>query len=46
MALRIVSFAGTRVWKILPSDLKKCKSLELFKSEIKNWFPENCPCKL
>ena len=30
----------------LPSDLKQCKSLERFKSKIKNWIPENCPCKL
>ena len=37
---------GARVWNSLPSDLKQCKSLELFKSKIKNWIPENCPCKL
>ena len=30
----------------LPSDLKQYKSLERFKSKIKNWIPENCPCKL
>ena len=40
------SFVGARVWNSLPSDLKQCKSLEIFKSKIKNWIPENCPCKL
>ena len=38
-------FLGARVWNSLPSELKECKS-ELFKSKIKNWIPENCPCKL
>ena len=34
--IETASFVGTRVWNILPSDFKKCKSLELFKSKIKN----------
>ena len=38
-------FVGA-VWSSLPSDLKQCKSLNLFKSKIKSWIPENCPCKL
>ena len=44
--IETTSFVGARVWNRLPSDLKQCKSLELFKSKIKNWIPENCPCKL
>ena len=44
--IETASFVGARVWNSLPSDLKQCKSLELFKSKIKNWIPENCPCKL
>ena len=40
------SFVGARAWKSLPSDLKECKSLEPFKQKIKNWIPENYPCKL
>ena len=42
--IETASFVGVRVWKSLPSDLKKCKSLGLFKSKIKNWIAENCPC--
>ena len=30
------SFVCTRVWSSLPSNLKQCKSLELFKSKGKN----------
>ena len=44
--METTSFVGARVWNRLPSDLKQCKSLELFKSKIKNWIPENCPGKL
>ena len=43
--IEAASFVGARVWNSLPSELKQCKSLELFKSNIKNWIPENCPCK-
>ena len=28
-------FAGARIWNILPSHLKECQSLKLFKSKIK-----------
>ena len=44
--IETASFFGARVRNSLPSDLKQCKSLELFMSKIKNWIPENCPCKL
>ena len=42
--IETASFVGARVWK--PTDFKECKYLELFKSKIKNWIPEKCPCKL
>ena len=44
--IETVSFVGARFWNSLPSDFKERKSLELFKSKIKNCIPENCPCKL
>ena len=44
--IEITSFISATVWNSLPSDLKICKSLEFFKSKIKNWILENCPCKL
>ena len=44
--IETASFVGTRVGNSLPSNLKQYKSLELFKSKVKNWIPENCPCKL
>ena len=38
---------GPIVWNdMLPSSLKHCESLEKFKSLIKSWKPDNCPCEL
>ena len=36
---------GPIVWNtMLPSELKECESLDLFKTSIKSWKPDNCPC--
>ena len=38
---------GPIVWNsMLPEKLKSCKSLSEFKSRIRFWTPDNCPCKL
>ena len=38
---------GPIVWNVmLPDRLKTCESLSEFKSNIKSWVPENCPCRL
>ena len=44
--IETASFVGTRVWNSLSSDLKECKSFERFKTKVRNWIPENCPCQL
>ena len=41
-----ISFLGTKVWKILPNDYKDLRSLSTFKSKIKKWETDKCPCKL
>ena len=35
-----------KIWDIIPNDLKEVDSLKLFKSKIKLWKPNKCPCKL
>ena len=38
---------GPLVWNtMLPEKAKQCSGLEEFKSSIKSWIPENCPCEL
>ena len=41
-----VSNLGTKLWDILPENIKKDESLQEFKNEIKYWTLLNCPCKL
>ena len=40
------AIVGSRIWSCLSSELKESTSLNKFKSNIKTWKPENCPCKI
>ena len=49
-SLRIVRYwietaAFGLVWTNMPNELNKNTSLNEFKSKLKTWKPENCPCK-
>ena len=33
-------------WEIIPSELKRCQRVDVFKSKIRKWGPHNCPCRL
>ena len=35
-----------KIWDMPPDDYKDIDDLNTFKSKIKNWKPENCPCRL
>ena len=37
---------GPKIWNMLPLDIKESQHLESFKSKIKFWSPDNCPCRL
>ena len=37
---------GAKIWDIIPKEIKESKSLAIFKSKIKKWVPENCPCRI
>ena len=37
---------GLQIWDLIPNDIKKLDNLENFKTQIKQWVPEKCPCKL
>ena len=41
-----LSFIGPKIWDIVPTELKEVKTLSAFKSGIKKWWPQNCPCGL
>ena len=39
-------FLGLKTWGKLPVYLKSLNSLDKFKQIIKNWVPQDCPCRL
>ena len=41
-----VSFMAQKTWDIVPVKIKNSSSLDEFKSQIKEWLPNNCTCRL
>ena len=41
-----VRYLGPVIWNTVPLQLKQIKSLNGFKNLIRNWKPNNCPCRL
>ena len=41
-----IVYKAARLWSTLPTRYKNLPSLDLFKSEIKNWHCSNCPCDI
>ena len=39
-------FMGPKVWEMVPVTIKNARSLSIFKTNIKRWTPERCPCRL
>ena len=39
-------FLGCKIWALLPCEIKESKSVDQFKTKIRKWKPENCPCRL
>ena len=40
------SYLRPKLWNLAPNEYKTNESLEAFKTKIKSWVPENCPCIL
>ena len=36
---------GPKIWKLVPDKIKNASSLLVFKSRIKTWTTDNCPCR-
>ena len=41
-----ISYLAPRIWKLVPRDIKESPTLQIFKSKIRKWIPEECPCRL
>ena len=44
--LESIRFLGPKIWESVPNDLKRKDSVSSFKTAIKKWKPEQCPCRL
>ena len=41
-----LSCFGSKIWSILPEEVKNSSGINDFKSNIKKWIPNHCPCRL
>ena len=41
-----ISYLGPKIWNMVPEEMKQKSSLFAFKREIKQWVPDNCPCRI
>ena len=41
-----ISNFGPKIWDLVPKNLKKISDLDKFKKTIKQWKPEDFPCRL
>ena len=39
-------YLGIKIWELTPENIKSSESVDVFKSKIKKWVPEICPCRL
>ena len=41
-----IRYYGPVIWNLIPAEMKYLDSLETFKSKIRMWKPNNCPCRI
>ena len=41
-----IRYIGPKIWESLPQDLKNKETIDSFKTAIKKWKPDSCPCRL
>ena len=39
-------FFGCKLWDIIPQGIKALEDIETFKTSLKKWVPNLCPCRL
>ena len=41
-----IRYLGPKIWDSFPQSLKNKESVDSFKSAIKRWKPDRCPCQI
>ena len=44
--LNSLRYLATKIWDIVPNEIKLAKNLDLFKEKIRKWEPKGCHCRL
>ena len=44
--LQTISYMASKIWDLVPKEMKQVATLNEFKAKIKIWKLENCPCRL
>ena len=46
MGIETIRYRGPITWDLVPTKIKQSKSLSEFKTQIKEWKPQGCTCRL
>ena len=41
-----IRYLGPKIWDSLPQSLKNKEAVDSFKTAIKTWKPDRCPCRI
>ena len=41
-----IKHLAPQIWELVPQSIRKCKTLNEFKTKIKSWYPDHCLCRL
>ena len=41
-----IKHLAPQIWELVLQSIRKCKTLNEFKTKIKSWYPDHCPCRL
>ena len=44
--LNSLRYFASKVWSMVPLEIKNSESVEIFKTKIRNWEPKDCYCHL
>jgi len=41
-----IRYFGPIIWNLIPKEIKSCETIASFSSKIRQWKPDNCPCRI
>jgi len=44
--LQSITYLSSKIWSIVPENIKSATSVSQFKTSIRKWKPKECPCRI